>query len=76
MTKDPTLESLDELVRLIADKASDLAVLAGLNRVIEEHDWDTQNESEYYDHQMVKDARQDWHEGEEYDCPITEKENV
>lgn len=38
MTKDPTLESLDELVRLIADKASDLAVLAGLNRVIEEHE--------------------------------------
>ena len=36
--RDPTLESLDELVRLIMDKASDLAVLAGLNKVIEEHE--------------------------------------
>jgi len=35
MANDPTLDSLDELVRLIMDKASDLAVLAGLNKVID-----------------------------------------
>ena len=36
----PTIDSLDELVKLIVNKASDLAVLAGLNRAIENHEDD------------------------------------
>jgi len=72
-------EIFDKVLKVILKKNSKMSeeatlmVIKALSKAMEDHDWDCQQDSDFYNHPLAKKARPDWHEHEDDEITYDKK---